>query len=114
MSRESGSVKWFSNEKGYGFIEREGRQDVFVHHSEIEMDGYRTLEAGEPVEFDLVPSDKGPKAQRVTRVSPAGVAVGVGGVENGHGHGRNGGSVDDSPTLAEQLKDKLGRRFFGN
>ncbi len=113
MSRESGRVKWFSNEKGYGFIEREGRQDVFVHHSEIEMDGYRTLEAGEPVEFDLVPSDKGPKAQRVTRVSPAAVAVGVGGVENGHGH-NGGGPAESAPTLAEQLKDKLGRRFFGN
>ena len=47
-----GTVKWFSNEKGYGFIEREGGDDVFVHHSAIEMDGYRTLTEGQRVQFD--------------------------------------------------------------
>ena len=54
MSRETGKVKWFSNEKGYGFIERDGLEDVFVHHTEIQMEGFRTLDAGEPVEFVTV------------------------------------------------------------
>lgn len=114
MPRETGKVKWFSNEKGYGFIERDGREDVFVHHSEIEMDGYRTLDAGEPVEFDLVAGEKGPKAQKVVRTSPEGAAVGDrGGMETGPGHAGEPGT-DASSTLAEQLRDKLGRRFFGN
>ena len=49
-----GTVKWFSNEKGYGFIEREGGEDVFVHHTAIAMEGYRTLTEGQRVEFDVV------------------------------------------------------------
>jgi CspA family cold shock protein len=61
-----GTVKWFSNEKGYGFIEREGGEDVFVHHSKIAMDGYRTLVEGQRVEFDVVQGDKGLQAENVT------------------------------------------------
>ncbi|MGZ4397285.1 MAG: cold-shock protein [Gaiellaceae bacterium] len=60
-----GTVKWFSNEKGYGFIEREGGEDVFVHHSKITMDGYRTLVEGQRVEFDVVQGDKGLQAENV-------------------------------------------------
>ena len=59
-----GTVKWFSNEKGYGFIEREGGDDVFVHHSAIQMDGYRSLTEGQRISFDVEPDKKGkgPKA----------------------------------------------------
>lgn len=60
-----GTVKWFSNEKGFGFIEREGEDDVFVHHSKITMDGYRTLVEGQKVEFDVVQGDKGLQAENV-------------------------------------------------
>ncbi len=62
-----GEVKWFSDEKGYGFIEREGGgDDVFVHHSEIEGSGYVSLREGQSVEFTLEEGDQGPKAVNVT------------------------------------------------
>jgi CspA family cold shock protein len=63
-----GTVKWFSNEKGFGFISREDGDDVFVHHSAIQMDGYRTLSEGQRVEFDIV---DGPKGQQASNVRPA-------------------------------------------
>jgi CspA family cold shock protein len=58
-------VKWFNNEKGYGFIAREGGDDVFVHFSNIQSNGYRTLEEGQRVEFDVAPGRKGEEAQNV-------------------------------------------------
>jgi cold shock protein len=58
-------VKWFNAEKGYGFISREGADDVFVHFSAIQGDGYRTLEEGQAVEFDVAPGRKGEEAQNV-------------------------------------------------
>jgi CspA family cold shock protein len=58
-------VKWFSNEKGYGFIEREEGDDVFVHFSAINMDGYKTLTEGQRVEFEVVQGDKGLQAANV-------------------------------------------------
>jgi CspA family cold shock protein len=61
----TGTVKWFSNEKGYGFIEREGQPDVFVHHSAIQMNGYRSLEEGQQVEFEIGPGRKGDEALNV-------------------------------------------------
>ena len=60
-----GTVKWFSNEKGYGFIAREGGEDVFVHHSAIEMEGYRSLTEGQRVEFEVVEGQKGLQAANV-------------------------------------------------
>lgn len=54
-----GVVKWFNAEKGYGFIENEGTEDLFVHFSEIQMDGYRTLNEGQAVEFDIVDGNNG-------------------------------------------------------
>jgi cold shock protein len=63
-----GTVKWFSNEKGFGFIEREGGDDVFVHHSAIQMDGYRSLTEGQRVQFEVVQGDKGLQAANVTAV----------------------------------------------
>jgi cold shock protein len=70
MARITGTVKWFSEAKGFGFIEREDGDDVFVHHSTIEGHGFRTLKDGERVEFDVLEEDKGPKAQNVTRLEP--------------------------------------------
>lgn len=67
MARVTGKVKWFSDAKGYGFIEREGGDDVFVHHSSIEGHGFKTLAEGEQVEFDVIEEPKGPKAQNVVR-----------------------------------------------
>ncbi len=63
----SGKVKWFDNKRGFGFIIQEAGQDVFVHYSCISGNGYKTLQEGEPVSFELVPSDKGPKALNVER-----------------------------------------------
>ena len=62
-----GTVKWFSNEKGYGFIEREGGEDVFVHFSAIAGDGYKSLTKGQPVEFEVV---EGPKGLQAANVQP--------------------------------------------
>jgi CspA family cold shock protein len=65
-----GKVKWFNNAKGYGFIQSEEMgEDIFVHHSSIAAEGFRTLNEGEDVEFELVQSPKGFKAEKVVRVS---------------------------------------------
>lgn len=64
-----GRVKWFNAEKGYGFIERDdGQGDVFVHFSAIQQEGYKTLEEGETVEFEIVTGERGPQASNVVRV----------------------------------------------
>jgi CspA family cold shock protein len=64
----SGKVKWFDNKKGFGFIAQESGQDVFVHHTSIMGSGFKTLNEGEMVSFEVVSSDKGPKAQNVQRL----------------------------------------------
>ena len=64
---EVGTVKWFNNDKGYGFIKRESGEDVFVHHSAIQQAGYRTLNEGEKVEFDVKQGPKGLQAENVRR-----------------------------------------------
>lgn len=63
-----GVVKWFNNEKGFGFISVEGENDIFVHFSAIESDGYKSLEEGQKVEFEVVDGAKGPQAASVTRI----------------------------------------------
>ena len=63
-----GTVKWFNNQKGYGFISDAEGNDVFVHFSGLNMEGYKTLNEGEEVEFDVVEGAKGPQAANVTRV----------------------------------------------
>lgn len=62
----TGTVKWFNAEKGYGFIKDEEGKDIFVHFSSINSDGYKTLEEGQKVTYDLVESDRGPQAKNVT------------------------------------------------
>jgi CspA family cold shock protein len=63
----SGKVKWWDNKKGFGFISQESGQDVFVHHTSIVGQGFKTLNQGDEVLFDIVSSDKGPKAENVKR-----------------------------------------------
>jgi len=62
-----GTVKWFSDRKGFGFIEQESGQDIFVHFSSIDMPGFKTLSDGEQVEFDVEESDRGPVAKNVRK-----------------------------------------------
>ena len=64
----TGTVKWFNAEKGFGFIEREDGDDLFVHYSAIQTSGYRTLEEGQRVEFDVGPGKKGEEAQNVRAI----------------------------------------------
>ena len=66
--KKTGTVKWFDSRKGYGFIELEGSKDIFVHFSEINDDGYKTLKDGEAVEFEIQSDDKGERAKNVTKV----------------------------------------------
>lgn len=65
---EQGKVKWFNNEKGFGFIEVDGQDDVFVHFSAIQGDGFKSLEEGQEVEFSVVEGDRGPQAAEVTKL----------------------------------------------
>ena len=67
MSRTTGRVKWFNNTKGYGFIGQDGGADVFVHYSAIEGDGYKTLDEGQAVEFDITQGPKGEQASNVKK-----------------------------------------------
>jgi CspA family cold shock protein len=69
MEKETGTVKWFNDQKGYGFIEREsGQSDVFVHHSAIEGDGFKTLNEGDRIEFSITQGNKGPAAAEVRKI----------------------------------------------
>ena len=65
---EEGIVKWFNNKKGYGFIEQGDGNDLFVHFSNIDMDGFKTLEDGDRVSFETAESDQGPEAKNVKKI----------------------------------------------
>ncbi len=67
MPRHTGTVKWFNDAKGFGFIQREGGPDVFVHFSAIESSGFKSLVEGDKVEFEIVDGQKGPQAANVTK-----------------------------------------------
>ncbi|MCZ0717095.1 cold-shock protein [Aerococcus kribbianus] len=64
---EQGTVKWFNADKGFGFIEREGQDDVFVHFSAIQGEGFKTLEEGQAVSFDIEEGERGPQAANVVK-----------------------------------------------
>lgn len=70
----TGKIKWFNNEKGYGFIDGEGKEDIFVHYTAIKQDGYKTLSEGQMVEYELVETGKGLQAANVKEVSKATVS----------------------------------------
>jgi cold shock protein len=69
VAREQGTVKWFNAAKGYGFISRQSGEDVFVHFSAIDMDGYKSLNEGQTVEFEVKQGPKGLQADKVTAAS---------------------------------------------
>jgi cold shock CspA family protein len=93
--RTKGTVKWFNAEKGFGFITPEdGSKDLFVHHSAIQGGGFKSLDEGESVEFDVVQGQKGPAAENVTRLgggTPSRRGEGGRGGGGGYGGGRGGG-----------------------
>lgn len=68
LRMQNGKVKWFNNEKGFGFIEVEGGDDVFVHFTAIEGDGYKSLEEGQEVSFEIVEGNRGPQAANVVKL----------------------------------------------
>lgn len=71
MGHYKGTIKWFNNAKGYGFVGRDGAPDLFVHYSSIQQDGYRSLREGDEIEFDVVQGSKGPQADQVVIVKQA-------------------------------------------
>ena len=72
-----GIIKWFNNEKGYGFINSDVEEDIFVHYSAINLDGYKTLSEGQQVEFKLIQTDKGFQAANVTPINEAELVVSI-------------------------------------
>ena len=135
MTREKGVVKWFSTEKGYGFIRRETGEEVFVHHTDIDVEGYASLRNGETVEFEIFESDRGPKARKLVSLErddeaedsldsdlpakPRSRARDEGrraGSSSGRDDGRRGRKPAGRGALkplAEQLRERLGDRFPG-
>jgi CspA family cold shock protein len=71
LAQYKGTVKWFNNAKGYGFLGRDGGADVFVHYSSIQREGYKSLKEGDEVEFDIIQGTKGPQADQVARLREA-------------------------------------------
>jgi cold shock protein len=70
--RRTGRVKWFNNTKGYGFIQQDSGEDVFVHFSAIQEQGFKSLDEGQAVEFEIIQGPKGPQAEKVIKIEPSG------------------------------------------
>ena len=119
MNIQQGTVKWFSRDKGWGFVRLEDGSEIFVHHTDIEGDGRKTLEDDERVEFSIERMDKGPRARNVRRLESQ---------TNKTGQSRRGGrqrttttnqatrvpkAPDQPASLAEQLRSRLTRLFPG-
>ncbi len=132
MDRQQGTVKWFSRDKGWGFVRLEDGSEIFVHHSDIEGDGRKTLEDGERIEFSVEQLEKGPRARDVKRLgaspgSPGGSNRRRRGSGRGRGRSTAGQAAVGQPTtapdkatvpdrpasLAEQLRSRLARLFPG-
>lgn len=135
MERASGTVKWFSQEKGFGFVTRDDGTDVFVHHSGISGRGFKTLEQGEPVEFEVIEEPKGLKAANLVRLNapeggqqPAdmgqgggyggaaergGYGGGDGGYGGGGGYDRGGGGRGNGSGWGGGGGGRGGRREYG-
>jgi len=109
MARETGTVKWFSRDKGYGFIHTSAGEDVFAHHSEIAGEGFRTLRQGEEVEFEITTSSKGPKARQIMQVGEGSETVDRPEVPAGASPGT---SPPERNSLAAHIMARLGGRFF--
>jgi CspA family cold shock protein len=77
MGQYKGTVKWFNNVKGYGYLGYDGGNDVFVHFSSIQKEGYKSLKEGEEVLFDIIQGDKGPQADRVIQQTKSTPAEGI-------------------------------------
>ena len=109
-NRTSGTVKWFSKEKGYGFITQESGPDVFVHHASIQGGGFKMLYEGERVEFDVIEEPKGLKAQNVVRLDPQPAGGNQGGGPGagraGAGAGRGGGGGGDRGDRGDRGRDR--------
>jgi CspA family cold shock protein len=106
MARENGTVKWFAQDKGYGFIRREGGPDVFVHHSAIQGSGFKVLSEGEEVEFEVVEEDRGLKAVNVTRLNPPQGGETGRGSGTGRGTGTAGSTGRGNPRDRERERDR--------
>lgn len=134
MDRQRGTVKWFSRDKGWGFIQLQSGEDIFVHHSDIVGEGFVTLEDGEAVEFSVEEMEKGPRARDVRTLDeqgeprtetgserPEAAASALGGERRREKSEKAGSGGRDEASgvsggrrpLAEQLREKLGRHFPG-
>lgn len=118
MNRQTGTVKWFSRDKGWGFVRLEDGREIFVHHSDIEGVGHKTLQDDEPVEFSVEEMEKGPRAREVRRLnsqdSEDAPAKAGPMAETPEPAGAPAAASSSGPApLAEQLRQRLSRLFPG-
>jgi CspA family cold shock protein len=113
MAREKGIVKWFSTDKGYGFIRRDSGDEIFVHHTDIEVDGYAALKNGETVEFDVFESDRGPKARNLVPLDVDGTKPAPR-AKTGDGRARGGRGAGPAPEAKAERGSRGGRRESGD